>query len=138
MIRRLCMARRGSAAVEFALMAPVIAVILVGVADWGIAIEQRERLQTAARAGAQIALSRPTETTAIEAAVNSAAGSLTGLNVSSSGIFCSCDGTAMGTCTDSCAGTIATYVTVGVSRPYSRISPTGPSTISANVTVRVN
>lgn len=150
--------RAGTAAVEFALIAPVVAIVLIGLTDWGLAIEQRERLQTAARAGAQIALFNPTDDAAIRAAVCTAAGatqtraealltttcpntgSLGGL-VPTSRVFCACivSNTQVGdSCDAACAGTIVTSVTVSASRGYSRITPTGPTSVSANVRVRIN
>lgn len=131
--------RAGSAAVEFGLIAPVFIVVMFGVTDWGLALEQRMRLLAAARAGAQVALDNPTnEGSAITNAVNTAASGMTSLSVTPSTLFCECDGVRMTSCTASCGGTIASFVTINVSRPYARITPAGPTSIAASVTVQIN
>ncbi len=68
---RLAASGRGAAAVEFALMATVIAAMLTGIANYGMAQFDKMELESAARAGAQMALKDRTDTTAIEnAAIN--------------------------------------------------------------------
>lgn len=52
--------RRGVAALEFALVAPVVVVLLVGVFDIGFAVEQNMILAAAVQAGGRYALSYPT------------------------------------------------------------------------------
>jgi Flp pilus assembly protein TadG len=147
--------RRGTAAVEFGLIAPVMAFALLAVTDLGLAIEQRERLQTAARAGAQVALFTPTDQAAIQAAVCTAAGApqtaaaaalslgvcpatgdLSNLTPSST-VTCLCRGVSQ-SCTTACDITITFNVIVGVSRPYSRLTPVAPTTVAADVKVQVN
>ncbi len=61
--------RRGAAAVEFALLAPIVAAILAGVANYGMALFQKMELESAARAGAQMAIRDRTATTTIVNAV---------------------------------------------------------------------
>lgn len=73
MIRRLLRGRdRGVSAIEFALVMPVVMLIMLGVADYGNALQQSLRLEAAARAGAQVAFTRPgdTGTTAFPAATD--------------------------------------------------------------------
>ena len=53
---------RGVSALEFALVTPVVLVIMVGIADFGNALQQAVRLETAARAGAQVAFTHPGDT----------------------------------------------------------------------------
>jgi Flp pilus assembly protein TadG len=128
--------RNGTASIELALLVPVLAAVLVGMFDWGLAIEQRIRLQTAARAGAQQALRTPGDTTAIAAAVRAAAPDLGEMSVSPSAIWCEC-GTTATACTSSCNSGLARFVRVSVSHPYSPITPAGPTSVSANVTLRL-
>ncbi len=63
--------RTGVAAAEFALIAPVMVTLLLGVYDIGNAIQQRLQLEQAVRAGGQYALSWPDELTSSERGVNS-------------------------------------------------------------------
>ena len=63
---RLASSRRGAAAVEFALLAPVIAVVVVSVADYGIAVYDKMELVSAARAVAQLAIVNKTNSTTTE------------------------------------------------------------------------
>jgi len=60
---------RGAAAVEFALLAPIVAAVLAGVANYGMALFQKMELESAARAGAQMAIKDRTATTTIQNAV---------------------------------------------------------------------
>lgn len=53
---------RAVSALEFALVTPVVLLIMMGIADYGNALQQSLRLETAARAGAQVALTQPGDT----------------------------------------------------------------------------
>lgn len=53
---------RAVSALEFVLVMPVLLVIMVGIADFGNALQQSIRLEAAARAGAQVAFTRPVDT----------------------------------------------------------------------------
>lgn len=61
--------RRGVSALEFVLVMPLLAFIMFAVADYGNALQQILRLESAARAGAQVALTAPGNTDGIRAAV---------------------------------------------------------------------
>lgn len=52
----------GTMAVEFALVAPVLVTLLLGVADYGMAAVELSKLRAAARAGIQAVLLSPTDT----------------------------------------------------------------------------
>lgn len=134
---RLLRSRRGSAALEFALLIPMIAGILVALTDWGLAIEQRLRLQSAARAGAEVAMVRPTDTAGISSAIMGAVPDMTALSVTNSGVWCECSGAVMTSCTTSCTGTFGRFVRVGATNPYTPISALGPRSVSAHVTLRL-
>ena len=59
-LRRLLRTERGVAAVELALIAPVIAIIILGVVDYGRVFTRTTTLANAAKAGTQFAMiSRP-------------------------------------------------------------------------------
>lgn len=53
---------RGVAALEFALVAPILMFVMVAIADGGNALQQAIRLEAAARAGAQVAFTHPGDT----------------------------------------------------------------------------
>ncbi|HEV7265132.1 MAG TPA: TadE/TadG family type IV pilus assembly protein [Falsiroseomonas sp.] len=128
--------RAGTATLEFAIVAPVLVAILVGLMDWGLAVESRLRLQTAARAGAQYAITSPTDTAGITAAVQAAAPDFASLSTSSTGIWCECGGTATA-CTNSCLAGMQRFLRVDVSHPYTPFTPAGPTSVAANVTLRL-
>ena len=110
--------------------------ILVGMMDWGLAIEARLRLQTAARAGAQYALTAPTDNAGIGAAIRAAAPDFSSLTTNSTGIWCECGSTAMA-CTNSCLTGMQRFLRVDVTAPYTPFTPAGPTSIAANVTLRL-
>ncbi len=58
--------RRGAAAVEFALLVPVVVAGLTGVANYGLVIFEKIELESAARAGAQMAIRDRENTSAIQ------------------------------------------------------------------------
>jgi len=128
--------RRGSAALEFGLLLPLLATLAMATTDWGLAIEQRIRLQTAARAGAEVAIVRPSDTAGITAAVREAAPDLTSMSVAASAVWCECNGTAID-CSASCFGGLARFMSITATHPYSRISPLGPTSVAGRVTLRL-
>jgi Flp pilus assembly protein TadG len=66
---------RGISALEFALTLPVLTFIMLGVADYGAALQQSIRLEAAARAGAQVAFTHTGDTRFNTADMNFTAGS---------------------------------------------------------------
>jgi Flp pilus assembly protein TadG len=115
--------RRGVAAVEFALIAGALMTLLLGVYDIGNAIQQRLVLQQALRAGGLYAVSFPTQSDGIAAAINAAlpASWQANVTVTPPRMWCTCSGSGTtDSCPLSCAGgTPQVFVTLGVSRPYS-------------------
>lgn len=72
-LRRLRHARRGAAAVEFALMAPFLLGLMVPIADLGAYIYNYMQIQLAAEAGAEYAARHAWDPTGIKNAITSAA-----------------------------------------------------------------
>src|SRR3954449_11084270 len=64
--------RSGNVAVEFALIAPVAILMLVGITDYGMAVYDRMQLSSAVRAGIQYALHHSANPAIIEQVVMSA------------------------------------------------------------------
>lgn len=138
--------RQGTAAIEFALMAPILALLTTAGYDFSRALYEQHRLTAAARAGEQYAIqssSTWTDSTDITTAVRNDANDTTdALTVSVA--ECTCP-TGSGACatTSVCTGsTVAgTYVSVKVSESYTTLVKypfvTSPFTISAPVYFRV-
>ena len=121
---RLGSSRRGAAAVEFALLAPIVIAALAGIANYGMAMFEKMELENAARAGAQIAITARASTTTIQNAVVNA----TNLSLLTSDVTltesCWCqDVSATETCGNTCVdGDPAQYfMTVSVSKTFDYI-----------------
>ena len=110
-------------------------VVLVGLVDWGLAIDQRIQLQTAVRAGAQHALRMPTDSAGIIASVRAAAADRT-LTIPNPDMFCEC-ARAAASCTGSCDAGLQRFVRVSATQAYVPLTPAGPTSVSANVTLRI-
>jgi Flp pilus assembly protein TadG len=140
MIRRLRIRRwgdrRGAAALEFAVLTPLLFAIMVVAVDWGLAMDQRLRLQTAARAGAQVAMMRPADTVGIDAAVRAAAPGVANLSVTAAAVWCECNGAAA-TCGATCAQGQQRFTRIEVIAPHTPFSPAGPTSVSGRVTLRL-
>jgi Flp pilus assembly protein TadG len=68
----------GAAAVEFALIVGLLAVLIFGLLEYGLAFWQVQNLRSAAREGARVAAVRGDDTAVRSAMVDSSAGSLSG------------------------------------------------------------
>ena len=96
--------RCGAAAVEFALLVPIIAAVLAGVANYGMALFQKMELESAARAGAQMAmLGRSSTTTIQNAVINSTNLTLTTSDITLTESCWCADVDASATCGVTCA-----------------------------------
>jgi Flp pilus assembly protein TadG len=59
LLRRFKVASEGSMAVEFALLLPILLILLAAVVDFGAAVNRQMALSAAVRAGAQLAVAQP-------------------------------------------------------------------------------
>ena len=135
--------RRGVAAVEFAVIAPVLMLLTAGVIDFSLYIGTRIELEQALRAGAQYALKDYTDATTIIAAVTGAT-DLSPVTVTydpATNSYCECpDGTA-----NACPGNNAYTACASGDRPGLFVTITGSTTfdpmftdlpgLSSNMTV---
>ena len=101
--------RRGVAAVELALFAPILLLFLVAVVDFGLWIREQMKMTSAARAGVQFVLQDPVSNAGNIAAIQLAAGNASGLDVNAITVtpreFCECpNGTTLAVCTADCPG----------------------------------
>lgn len=143
MLMRLFRCRDGVGAVEFALMLPILVALMVAIADFGLAVNEKMRLTSAARAGAQVAYKASGDLSGVVAAVQMASG-LNADNISvTSQKTCAClDGSAVactGTCSD--GNSVRAYVTVSVSEQWSPVIVStvmsGPVTMTGTAVLRV-
>jgi hypothetical protein len=110
--------RRGIAATEFALVAPVLLLLLLGTFDAANLLQTSIRLERATRAGAQLATADSSNMTAIRNQVIAAWPELTQEDVPLPVLACECAGIAMA-CGESCAGDLVQTITVTAQRSLS-------------------
>ena len=105
----------GMALVEFALVAPVLLLLLAGVANYGMALRTAIQVTAASRAGAQYgsrSAAAAADTAGIVAAAKNAVPGLSGMTVSAVQA-CQCSGGQQVSCTGSCStGSMLIYTQV--------------------------
>jgi Flp pilus assembly protein TadG len=116
--------QQGAAALEFAILAPVMVILIVSSIELGFAIRDQLRVQAASAAGAFYAMNKGFDSAGISAAVLSGAAG-TGLAATPAPVlFCGCPqttGIAAATCGATCADGIA-------ARQYAQVSASIPRT----------
>ena len=137
---------RGAAAIELAVLAPVLVMAMICTADLGMGIYRSMQVDGAAQAGAEYAVTHGFNAAAIANAIT-AATALTGVTVSPAPTqFCGCPtsaGIEAAACGSNCAAGSAagTYVTASAQTVYQTILPYPllPSTFTfaAQATVRL-
>jgi Flp pilus assembly protein TadG len=121
LLGRFAGARDGAMALEFALMAPLLMILLAGIIDVGAAINRQVQLTSAVQSGAQLAIARtPTAETLgdIEAAIRLSAPE--NANDSQSIIvqmFCESAAGVAASCSEPQPG-LATYVAISLSETW--------------------
>jgi Flp pilus assembly protein TadG len=154
--RRFRHARGAVAAVEFALVAPVLLAMMAGLADFGLALSDQSQMASAVAQGAQFAYLNPTTATSqnmvavVEAAAPFLANSLTTTTVtaSSPAFFCVNSGSAPptpATVSTTCTGDgtkAGSYVTITAKYLYPAILPfysrLGNTTLTETITARIH
>ncbi|MBR0673007.1 TadE/TadG family type IV pilus assembly protein [Neoroseomonas soli] len=166
MLKRVLRRRdRGVSALEFAIVMPLLMFIMVAIADYGNALQQLVRLETAARAGAQVAFTHPGDTqfnvndpnatlvkNTVLASLQGWPAAPTCINGAGNGVcvtyaaWCQCpqSGNAAGTsfAYDCSANSppcedFERYASVTVTRNYTRLAVVPISTLRGNVEIRV-
>ncbi len=148
-IRSYDLDRRGNIMVEFALVLPVLFILLVGLLDLGRFGLQKSAMLQGARAGGQYALVAHSESSNINTTAQNATG-LTGVTATNL-VFCECvSGTAV-SCSTTCGSgqTLKRYVTVTTNKTFSSVlslstlsfagmgSWSPPTSITASITLIV-
>jgi Flp pilus assembly protein TadG len=107
--------RKGSAMIEFALVAPLLLLLLAGVLDYSMALRTAVAVSDAARAGAQYGSQTQASSSDIagmQAAARDAVPNLTGMTATAVRT-CRCSNGAAASCVATCAGsTLNLYVEV--------------------------
>ena len=145
---RLWAAREGAGAIEFAFVASLLAVLLLGLVDFGTGFWEDMQVGNAARAGAEFAAKNGYDSTNIQTAVTNAT-SLAGLQANPAPTqACGCANATSGitpqTCSTSCPnGELAgTYVTVNAQVSYRMVFSwpgiANPLTLASSAMVRIN
>jgi Flp pilus assembly pilin Flp len=130
--------RRGTAAVEFALALPLLTLVLLGVLDLGRAAEQTIRLEAAARAGAQYALSFPEDGAGIAQRVRAALpAEWSDIALVAPAMACECPGAGPASCGGPCAAPMQRFLPIRVTRPFQARLLTRITTVSGDVTLRI-
>lgn len=114
--------RQGAAAVEFALLVPVLLVIGMALIDLGMAVFNKMELMSAVRTGAQVALMDSSNTTEIRSAVTNSTDLSPTINIDP---FCECsDGTPIG-CGGYCTSPLIkrTFMTISATQSFTPITP---------------
>jgi Flp pilus assembly protein TadG len=136
----------GNSAIEFALLASPIILMMVGVADYGTATWRKMQLQHAAQAGAEYAIKSGFDATAISNAVTNATSYSDVSATPAPAQSCGCaSGTTItaATCGSTCAGgaVAGSYVTVSAQATYTTLIPypgiANSFALSTSATVRI-
>lgn len=135
--------KRGTFAIEHALVMPFLLLLLSGAIDLGYALTQSSSLSGAARAGAQFAMRFPSDSDGIKDVVTKALNYDPATLTVTSNLACECENGTTVACTDTCSGAAPlAYVTVNVSKTYSSPLPTammlGITTLSGSAVMRAN
>lgn len=117
--------RSGVAAVEFAIIAPVLIILLAGATNVGLAVDHSIQLANAARAGAQYATVQQNDMAGAQAAALRMMPPEAIVATPVMSCFCPPAGSATGTtevvCTTTCATGMARYITITVSMAPTQI-----------------
>ncbi|MBL4615597.1 MAG: pilus assembly protein [Magnetovibrio sp.] len=145
MLKAFCGHTRGAAAVEMALISPVVLVIILGIIDFGFLVHNSMQVSSATRSGIQFIMENPTSYSANAATVVQSATNLPSASVSvttSEGCRCLGSAASVDCSTDTCSGkTPPKYVTVTTT--YSHVLILGfpgvpdPWTITRTASIRI-
>lgn len=152
LVTRLRSDRSGAAIMEFALVTPILAMMLLGMIDISLWITARMSVERAARAGAEYSVLHGFNQSAIATAVTSATKTrstyMSTITASPAATqWCGCPsetGVTTAACGSTCTGgaDAGTYVTANAQSTYHFINSwpgvTSPATITSAATVRID
>jgi Flp pilus assembly protein TadG len=128
--------RRGIAASEFAVLAPVLILLLLGVHDVANSFYTSIQLESAVRVGAQQAIATPGNLDAMRNAIIAAAPGLTTADVPLPAVSCECQG-VVAPCGGTCSAGEARYVTLTARRDLTPLLFSSFSSGSGHAVVRL-
>jgi hypothetical protein len=140
---RLAGDRGGNVAVEFALLLPLLIVILTGLIDFGRATYERMALETAARSAVQYARQNPNDTAGITAAALNAGGLAATAEVEVPAPFCECPTGASIACGTVCPNgdALLRFLSVTVRHDFEPLFPypglPSPLALAGSAVIRV-
>jgi Flp pilus assembly protein TadG len=139
---------KGTAAIEFGMVGTMLALLALGLMDFGMGYWESIQVGNAARSGAQYAIfngwNQSGITTAVTGATSLGSISATPAPAQSCGCPSAGSGITTATCGSNCTGggTAGTYVTVNAQASYTPIFPisgfTSAVTLTASTMVRIN
>ena len=137
-LSRFAACKRGASAVEFAMIASFLSIIMLNVVDIAIFMFRKMELTSAVRAGAQYALVHDAPTDANIQTVVENATNTTGMTVTIDSNVCGCaDGTTITCATGSCAsGNIHYYTSISATMTPDWIFLPGTKAMTSTVTIR--
>jgi Flp pilus assembly protein TadG len=149
---RLLCEERGVSAIEFAFIAPVVAILIIGIIDFGMGLWRQMEIANAAEAGAAYAAAKGWNSTtsgidgAVTSATNLPSSSIT-VSLNNWSNWCGCPNTSSGvtsaTCGSDCSDSSLAghYVIVSASTSYSTIVPwpgiSSPLTLASTAYARL-
>ena len=139
---RVSRGRAGNVAVEFALIAPVAMLMLVGVTDYGTAVYDRMQLSSAVRAGIQYAMHHSANPATIEQVVMSALAIDHSAVIVTAGQVCECPSGAAAECDETCPdGARRTFIRINAVQQHDALFDypgiSNPTTLQAQAFVRI-
>ncbi|HYF09566.1 MAG TPA: TadE/TadG family type IV pilus assembly protein [Acetobacteraceae bacterium] len=136
--------RKGIAATEFALIAPIMITVLLAVVDIGNALQQNIRLEAAARSALGYAHVYSSDTNGIGNIVRNALSGWNNVTVNVPAMVCTCANTAtnteaVGTCSADCTTGLEQrrFLSVTVTMSYSGIMFMQNRNLTGNVQMRI-
>jgi hypothetical protein len=140
-----CFECGGSAAAEFALVAPMIILIAAGIADFGMLATKSAALAGTTRIGAEYARLYPADTAGIQNSMQSSMSFMPALIFRASFPYsCECDDRTSIACTESCAtvgrpGPNRVFITISASQAFTPLVPWPgiPASLTAATEIRL-
>ena len=132
--------RKGAAAIEFGIVAPILITVLISVVDIGGAIQQNIRLEAAARSALGYAHVYSSDTNGIANMVTNALSGWNNVNVTVPAMQCFCGAaTSASNCAVDCTVGVEQrrQLSVTVTRPYNGLVFLQNRTLTGNVQMRV-
>jgi len=128
---------QGAAAIEFALLVPIMGVMLLGLLDYAIAAVHTMELESATRSGAQYAMLDSSNTALVATTVeNSTLLDPTKLTVTVSE-FCECSDGSTISCATSCGvGSVRKFMKISADYAYTPLFIPGIMNLSGESTIR--